>query len=135
MGADGTRQSCDSKGERGCEMRLGGWQRIGIVASVCWLVVGGFWINSLVIDDLGAPALANYRHCLDTRSVQPDGSIPADTDWGPCSRKFHTDWPTAIADHWFYAAIYTLIPIPIVWVVVYALVVLVRWIRAGFATP
>jgi hypothetical protein len=24
-------------------MRLNGWQRIGIVASVAWFLVGGFW--------------------------------------------------------------------------------------------
>jgi hypothetical protein len=114
-------------------MHLNGWQRIGIVASVCWFIVGGFWINGLVIDELGASVLATYRHCLDSRSVQPDGSVPADTDWGPCSRKFEADWPAAVADHWFYAAAYTLIPIPFVWLIIYGLVALVRWIKAGFA--
>jgi hypothetical protein len=116
-------------------MRLNGWQRIGIVASVCWFVVGGFWINSLVINGLGASVKTEYRHCLDRHSFQPDGSVPADTDWGPCDKKFEADWSAAVADHWSYAAAYTLIPIPIAWLVVYGLVALVRWIKAGFATP
>jgi hypothetical protein len=81
-------------------MRLNGWQRIGIVASILWLVVGGFWINSLVIDDLSKFVLAAYGRCLESRSIQPDGSIPADTDWGPCQRKFEADWPVALKDHW-----------------------------------
>jgi hypothetical protein len=28
-------------------MRLGGWQRIGIVAAIIWVFVGGFWGNSI----------------------------------------------------------------------------------------
>ena len=26
-------------------MRLNGWQRIGVIASVCWAIGGGLWIN------------------------------------------------------------------------------------------
>lgn len=116
-------------------MRLNGWQRIGVIASVSWFVIGGLWINSLVIADLGASATANYSACLSARSIQPDGSVPADTDWGPCSKKFAVDFPVAVADHWTYAVVYTAIPIPIVWLIVYGMVGLVRWVRAGFAYP
>lgn len=91
-------------------MRLNGWQRIGVVVSVCWFVVGGLWINSAVIDDLGRPAVAEHRRCLDAHSIQPDGTIPADTDWGPCTKRFMAAFPSAVADHWLYAVPYTLIP-------------------------
>jgi hypothetical protein len=47
--------------------------------------------------------------------------------------KFEAAFPLAVADHWTYAAAFTLIPIPIVWIIVYGLVGLVRWIRVGFA--
>ena len=114
--------------------RLNGWQRIGIVASVCWFIVGGLWINSLVIGELGAPATAAYRACLEARSIQPDGTVPRDTDWGPCSERFKRDYVAAVADHWRWAAFFTLTPIPIVWLIVYGLIALVRWIKAGF-TP
>ena len=82
---------------------------------------------------MGAPVTAEYRRCLEARSVQPDGSIPANTDWGPCSKKFQADWAPAVANHWTYAVAYTLVPIPIVWLFLYGLVALARWIRAGFA--
>jgi hypothetical protein len=113
-------------------MRLHGWQRIGIVASILWLVAGGLWINSLVIDDLGKFVVAAYSRCPESRSIQPDGSIPADTDWGPCNRKFNADWPVALKNHWTITAAYTLIPIPLAWLIIYGLVALVRWIKAGF---
>jgi hypothetical protein len=112
-------------------MRLGGWQRIGVVASVCWIIGGGQWINGLVIDELSAPASKELRGCLAARSIQPDGPIPIDSDWGPCFERFSVAFRAAVAGHWVYAAAVTLILIPIVWLVVYGLVVLIRWVRAN----
>ena len=66
--------------------------------------------------------------------MQPDGSVPKDTDWGPCNSKFSRDFPIAAENRWFYTMAYTLIPVPIVWLLIYAVVGLVRWVRAGF-TP
>lgn len=113
-------------------MRLNGWQRIGVVASICWFIGGGLWINGIVIDELTAPVEADLKRCLESRSIQPDGSIPKDTDWGPCNQKFSRDFVPAVANHWYYAAAYTLIPIPIVWLMIYGLVVMGRWIKDGF---
>ena len=113
-------------------MRLNGWQRLGIIASVCWIIVGGMWINGHVIDDLGADAVTSYRQCLASRSVQADGSVPKDTDWAPCSASFDKNFKSAVADHWLYATIYTLIPIPVVWLLAYGLMMLFRWVRVGF---
>jgi hypothetical protein len=103
-------------------MRLNGWQRIGVVASVCWFLGGGLWIGGIVIDDLSSTVRAEYRRCLDAHSIQPDGTVPKDTDWGPCMRTFEKDFDAAVANHWYYTAAYTLIPIPIVWLIVYGLV-------------
>jgi len=113
-------------------MRLNGWQRIGVVLSIVWILVGGFWGNSIALDALGGPVLTTYRHCLETRSIQPDGTVPKDTDWGPCNVAFQRDWPDAVKNHWWYAAGFAFIPIPIAWLIVYALVALFRWIGAGF---
>jgi hypothetical protein len=115
-------------------MRLNGWQRIGVLLSILWFIVGGLWINSTVIEDLGAPVVAKHLRCLDARSVQPDGTVPKDTDWGPCQAAFNREYPPAIADHWYWAIAFTLIPIPTVWLLVYGLLALMRWIMAGFAS-
>jgi hypothetical protein len=110
-------------------LRLNGWQRIGIVLSVLWFVIGGLWINSLVLDSMGASAMAEHRRCLDAVTA-----VPNDSSWDEaCGKKFRATYSTAVADHWTYAVVYTLIPIPIVWLLVYGVVVLVRWIGAGFA--
>jgi hypothetical protein len=115
-------------------MRLNGWQRIGIAASCLWAVGGAFLGNNIGLHE-GDWVVDAYRHCLATRSVQPDGSVPADTDWAPCRQAFDRDWPGAISIHWLYAAIVGLVSIPLGWLIVYGVIVLVRWIRAGFKSP
>ena len=90
---------------------LNGWQRIGIVLSVLWAIVGFFWGNSIAIDALGRGVSASYARCLEQRSVQPDGSVPKDTDWKPCQVAFERDWGPAVKDHWSYAAASAFIPI------------------------
>jgi hypothetical protein len=94
-------------------MRLSGWQRIGVVLSTLWFIVGGLWVNSWVIDELGAPALARHRQCLEARSIQPDGTIPSDTDWGPCNAAFEREFARAVANHWYWAlASVICLPVP-----------------------
>jgi hypothetical protein len=85
----------------------------------------------LVIDELSAPASKELRGCLAARSIQPDGPIPIDSDWGPCFERFSVAFQAAVAGHWVYAAAVTLILIPIVWLVVHGLVVLIRWVRVN----
>lgn len=120
-------------------MSLNGWHRIGVILIVLWCVVGGLRIRSLVISDTGASASSELGRCLEARSVQPDGRVPADTDWGPCDKKFYADWKRDVQDRWIegvaYTAAYTFIPIPILWLLVSGLTAVVRWVRAGFAQP
>jgi hypothetical protein len=53
----------------------------------------------------------------------------APEDHPPCSAKFARDFRAATHFHW-QAALYALIPIPIIWLIIYGLVALVRWIKA-----
>jgi hypothetical protein len=58
----------------------------------------------------------------------------ADASWDDaCGKKFQAAYIPAVTNHWTWAAAYTLIPIPIVWLIVYGIVLLVRWIAAGFS--
>ncbi len=101
-------------------MRLNGRQRIGFVLTVIWVIIGGFWLNQITIDRLGANVIAAHERCLAERSAQPDGTIPSDIDWGACNREFARDWSPAVADHWLYVAIYTFVPIPFAWLIIYS---------------
>ena len=87
--------------------------------------------NNLGIQE-GDWVVREYKFCLARHSAQPDGTVPQDTDWGPCTRAFEKDYPAAVGNHWLYAAVFGLVPIPLGWLVVYGLVALWRWIRVGF---
>jgi heme/copper-type cytochrome/quinol oxidase subunit 2 len=89
--------------------RLNGWQRIGIVLSLVWAVVGGLWGRKA--------ALTPFLDCLsDTGNLNF------------CQSQYQ--W--AIDQVWLFALIFGLAPIPIAWLLVYIVVWTVRWIRRGF---
>ena len=81
-------------------MRLSGWYRIGVVLSLLWCIAGGLWIRGLVIDDMGAAATSELSQCLSARSIQPDGTTPAETDWGPCNKAFYVHWARDVNEKW-----------------------------------
>jgi hypothetical protein len=90
-------------------LHLNGWQRIGIVLSVVWAIVGGLWGRKLMFQE--------WATCLETYH---------DLDW--CD----TNYQWALDAEWPMAAIVGLVPIPIAWLLAYALIGLVHWIRRGF---
>jgi hypothetical protein len=107
-------------GAWGPNMHLNGWQRIiGVVASVCLFIGATTWINVSVTDQLQRRALSEYHDCQEK----------APEDRPACSAKFARDFRATTHFHW-QAALYALIPIPIVWLIIYGLVALVRWIKA-----
>jgi hypothetical protein len=101
--------------------RLNGWQRIGIILSVIWILVGGFWGNSIGIHE-GDLEVTWLGICL---KIHPD-------DWAGCHRDFNKDFAEAIQYHWYYAAFLAFAPIPVAWWIVYGLVGLGRWVGRGF---
>jgi hypothetical protein len=114
----------------GMNVHLNGWQRIGIILTIIWAIIGFSWANQIAIDTLGAGVRAAHTRCLDELSAQPDGREPTDADWGRCNRAFARDWTPAVAYHWRYAAAFALVPIPFAWLIGYGLVALRRWIKA-----
>jgi len=102
-------------------LRLNGWQRIGIVASVIWAIGGGIWGNNVGLEAGNWPT-EKYGMCLKVFNAEP------------CRQIFEKEYPEAIKYHWYIAGAYALVPIPIGWLLAWGLFALVRWIRAGFTT-
>ena len=101
--------------------RLNGWQRIGIVLSMLWAVLGGLWGSHVATQEALAIPLAHYKSCIS----QPD------YDDDECSAAFDEEYAVGVRGHWVFAAMAALIPIPVVWLLVYILVWTVRWMRRG----
>ena len=105
-------------------IQLNGWQRIGVVVSIVWFFVGGFWGNSIGIHQ-GDSATALLKLCL---KYDPD-------HWDRCNGQFSHDYPIAIQGHWWLALIIAIVPIILGWLLTYAIIRIVKWIRRGFSEP
>jgi hypothetical protein len=102
---------------------LNGWCRIGIVVSVLWIIVGGFWGNNLGIHD-GDWVVNSLDVCLKTK---PD-------NWALCHQEFTRQYPEAIKYHWLLAGMFAFIPIPLGWLFGWSCFGIARWIRRGFVS-
>jgi hypothetical protein len=105
---------------------LGGWVRIGIVATVLWAIGGSFFVAQRFDDSaLDFRALMD-RSCYAIREKDPSYDVAgclAQNSEAAQSERAHV-WPNALMA--------TLIPIPIVWLLFWLTVVVFRWVRAGF---
>jgi hypothetical protein len=99
-------------------MGLSGWQRVGIVLSVVWLLVGGYWGNSMGLHK-GDFAVTQFTVCMENSGSPNNAS-------GVCLDQFDKDYAGAIKDHWREALIVGIVPIPVAWLLVYGLIGLVR---------
>lgn len=100
---------------------LNGWQRIGVIVSVIWFFYGFYWGNEQGLHQ-GEWVSVRREVCL---------GLP-NANFAACDQEFNRDWPVAIAHHWDYALFFGLVPIPLGWIVAYAIVAIVRWVRRGF---
>ena len=112
-------------------MKLNGWQRAGVVATVLWALIGGF----LFWRDGRAPQenlfRANYARCIDF------GLKMTDTERERCSeaaeRAFHAELSATTKEFWQFVPFVIAIPALIVWGLISLAIVTLRWVRKGFA--
>jgi|GraSoiStandDraft_47_1057283.scaffolds.fasta_scaffold277881_2 hypothetical protein len=113
-------------------MRLNGWQRIGLVTSIVWFIAGGLWGNKIALDEAGARTSLQLDACVAENKRRHGEYGPHEQVWTPCWDQFGANFMRNAEGHWMFAALFALVPLPIAWLLAYALVRLVRWIRAGF---
>ena len=106
-------------------VRINGWQRIGIIPSVVWAVTGYIWRGAVVDDRNMEFASTADKVCLEYPHADKD-----------CMAEFFKNYrlsedanPPKLE-----GAIFGLVPIPLAWLIAYALIGLWRWIRRGFST-
>jgi hypothetical protein len=105
-------------------MRLNGWQRIGIVASVVWAIGAPIYKDNEAQMAADERFSRSYNSCRDVPSNDPE----------QCFQRASRAYDSVPRYHFMSAngAFVALAPIPLGWLLAYALVYLVRWIRAGF---
>jgi hypothetical protein len=105
-------------------MRLNGWQRIGIVASVIWAIGAPIYLDHAAQQEAMEVFGHYYEACRDNPSNEPERCFER-------ARRAYdlvTRYPLLSAN----GAVAALVPVGLGWLLAYALVYLVRWVRAGF---
>jgi hypothetical protein len=118
------------------EEKLNGWKRIGIVASVVWILGAGHYTLVTVSD-----ADSRFHVGLTLRCEEdcPNGMTDAEqTKWQercdsflPTGERPHQE----LQDERLEAAYVAFIPVPLGWGFVYLILCVVRWIKRGFVRP
>lgn len=114
---------------------MGGWQRIGIVASVIWFFVGGFIGNKLAIDEGEGQTRAWFDLCVLANKAKFGEYGPYEKVWTPCWNEYGSQFARNVEGHWWAALAFALIPLPIAWLLGLLLIATTRWIGKGFAGP
>jgi hypothetical protein len=119
-------------------MRLNGWQRIGVVASVLWAVAGAWYeidsIKKRESAEITRRAEAAFNVC---REAKRDPVLQPETLKRDCTQELTSAYfkaTEAVSGHesrWKILAVAAL-PIPLGWLLAYALIAIGRWIAAGF---
>jgi hypothetical protein len=101
--------------------RLGGWQRLGLIISVCW-AVGSFIALRFHLYNQGLSS-ANAFVGLCTSLQKPFEQCWAENaEYRRIATEFY--WPPLL--------VVSLGPLPFLWLVGWASIKMARWVRAGF---
>ena len=112
-------------------MKINGWQRIGIVASVVWIVGAGLYTYVSEIDGTAQLRVKVYDDCMISAQGgigTPDGQPNKLTE--QCDKNA-TDVISGIRPRQT-AALFAFIPVLLAWGFTYLVLFLVRWVRRGF---
>jgi hypothetical protein len=88
-------------------MQMSAWIRLALVISVVWMIAGGNAGMHLAV----SPATTAYRACIERKS----------SDGPECLRNLHLDWEATSGNRMSYAALGALVPLPLIWLLAYAI--------------
>jgi hypothetical protein len=103
--------------------RLSGWQRLGLVVTVCW-AVGAFVVVRWF----------QYHHGLDAANASVGLCTTAGKEFDQCWNENLEFRRAMIEPYWPPVFLVAFGPVPFFWLFGWAVVKTVRWVSAGFAT-
>jgi hypothetical protein len=109
-------------------MRLNGWQRIGIVASVIWAIGAPIYLDDGAVKHAHELFAQSYEHCRDIPTNDPERCFQQASRLYDTVPRYSLTTPEQRVNF----ALAAFVPIVLAWLIAYALIYLVRWIRAGF---
>ena len=103
--------------------RLSGWQRLGLIISVFW-IVGSFF----------AIRFWEYNEAVDYASTVLSRCTAADRTFDECYASTEKWRLAARTIYWPNIFLGSLVPVPLLWLVGWGILKMTHWVKAGFAT-
>jgi hypothetical protein len=105
---------------------LNGWQRIGVVMSFIWMIIGGLWAYR----DTNITAYNSrevvYSFC------KSDTPNPTFEYLVRCRKESDEIYEKVIKNRTENVIIVAFLPLPFLWVFVYLIILMLKWVRNGF---
>ena len=106
-------------------MRINGWQRIGIVLSITWIIGAAYVSRQQEMKTAENILNFQFNDCWQSKEY----------DFKTCSDKRGETWLILMKPHWSNHAFYSLTPAVLGWLFVYMMLGIYRWVRRGFTNP
>jgi hypothetical protein len=114
-------------------MKLNGWKRIGIIASVVWIFGAWLHTNSTVLDRQSALIVSIHIACDSNLGGKTGGAW--EKGFAQCNKQADESLAVAIKNARLEAALAAFVPVPLGWAFVYLVLFLERWVKRGFERP
>ena len=114
-------------------VKVNGWKRIGIIASVVWIL--GAWIHTFnSVTDSASEAMASIQVRCDSNLAGKTGGA-WDEGFNECNKQANESLAKANKDARLWATLVAFVPVPLGWGFTYLILFQVGWVRRGFMQP
>jgi len=114
-------------------VKVNGWKRIGIIASIVWIFGAGLYTYDLEIDS-ASKAIASTHVACDSNLAGKTGDAWT-TGFNECDKQANDSLSEANANARLVAALFAFVPVPLGWGFTYLVLFLLRWVKRGFMRP
>lgn len=109
-------------------LRLNGWQRIGIVVSLLWVIIAGFAQNDSDLVRATKAYELTFRICNDVAAQHHQDDV------SDCDKEAAKTYAVYLEHRLGDVLLVSFVPIPFAWLLAYMLVGLYHWVKRGFNT-
>jgi hypothetical protein len=113
--------------------KINGWKRIGITASVVWVLGAGVHTYNSEIDRFSGIIASTHAQC--------DSNLAGKTEdvytsgFNACNKEADDSLASVLNVARLDAALVAFVPVPLGWGFTYMLLFFVRWVKRGFIRP
>jgi len=114
-------------------MKLNGWKRIGIIASIVWILGAGIHTYDSEIDS-AINRISSIHVACDSNLAGKTGDAWTE-GFNQCNKEADDLLAVDSTNAWGPTLIIAFVPVPLGWGFTYLILFLVRWVKRGFVRP